>query len=80
MTQIGDLNRVMRELAAREAELQGQEERARQAETNAVEAMNERTEAAGDAAALAKLREMAPMYEARARKARGCSPSCVNFG
>lgn len=74
-----EMPHAFRKLAALEAELQAEEERARQAAENAAEQARIKTEDAGDAAALDLLRELPSMYAARARKAAELVPLLRDF-
>lgn len=79
MTDLQSMPHAMRELARLESELQAKEEQARQAAENAAEQARIKAEEAGDAAALALLREMPSMFAVRAAVAAELAPLLREF-
>lgn len=79
MTDLTQMPHAMRELARLESELQAKEEQARQAAENAAEQARIKAEDAGDAAALALLREMPALFAARSAVAAELVPILARF-
>lgn len=79
MTDFKDLPLTMRELAAREAELQAQAEEKKRAQERAANSQREMTEAVGLSRAREIISGLAPLYAERARIARELAPGLAEL-
>lgn len=79
MSDLKDLPLTMRELAAREAELQAQAEEKKRAQERAADSQREMTEAAGLSRAREIISGLAPLYAERAGIARELAPGLAEL-